>query len=193
MVKLHLGCNTKKIPGFINVDVVETSATDLVFDLVEINKYIDPTSVDYIYTCHTLEHLSRHNYFQTLSDLYLILKPNGMLRISVPDFEAIARYYVTTGDLNEIRGTLFGGQINEYDYHCWTWDFKSLSEDLNKIGFTNIKRYDPFKTEHSGIRDWSRDFIPRHDKFGKRLPDEEWYRGTLVSLNIEAIKPKDNK
>lgn len=192
MIKLHLGCNNTKIAGYINIDIVETAATDLVLDLVEISNHFGPTSVDYIYTCHTLEHLSRHKYFQTLFDLYNILKFDGMLRISVPDFEAIAKYYVQTGDLNEIRGTLYGGQRNEYDYHKWTWDFKSLSKDLSNVGFTNIKKYDPTTTEHAGIKDWSRDYVPRHDEFGKELPDDRWYQGQLVSLNVEAMKLKDN-
>lgn len=139
MVKLHLGCNTTKIPGFINVDIV---ATDIICDLLDIRKHWAIASVDYIYTCHTLEYLSRHKYFQTLSDL-------------------------------------------------WTWNFKSWSENLSKMGFTNIKKYDPRTTEHAGIRNWSFDYVPRHDEFGKELPDEIWHQGTLVSLNVEAIKPEE--
>lgn len=191
MIKLHLGCNLTKIPGYVNVDIVETEATDLVLDLAEISNYFGSASVDYIYICHTLEHLSRHKYFQTLCDFYYILKTNGMIRISVPDFESLVKYYIQTGDLNEIRGTLYGGQRNEYDYHKWAWDFKSLSEDLNKIGFTNIKKYDANLTDHASIKDWSRDYVPRHDEFGQELVDEVWHQGTLVSLNVEALKPKE--
>ncbi len=191
-VNLHLGCGDKRIDGFINIDAMQTEAADLILNLADIRSQFQDNSVDYIYACHILEHLSRHTYFQVLNDLYQILKPEGMIRISVPDFEALAEYYIETRDLNEIRGTLFGGQRDQFDFHCWTWDFKSLSEDLRKIGYQNIQRYDPFQTPHAHIRDWSRDYVPRHDQDGNQLSDEVWFQGKLVSLNIEAKKPSQS-
>lgn len=193
MINLHLGCGEKKIDGFINVDALPTSAADLVCGIQELKNYFESNSVDYIYACHVLEHFSRHEYFSILQDLYQILKPQGMIRISVPDLEALMEYYVATKNLNEVRGTIFGGQRNSLDFHCWGWDFESLKNDLTAIGFTNIQRYDPFNTSHTNVRDWSKDFVPRHDAHGNQLPDEIWFQGKLVSLNVQAIKPGECK
>lgn len=187
-INLHLGCGNKSIDGFINIDALKTDETDLVLDLKDITKYFSNNSVDYIYACHIIEHLSRHTYQDVLKNLYYILKPGGLIRISVPDFEALAGYYIETKNLNEIRGTLFGGQKDEFDYHKWTWDFDSLQAELSSVGFNNIKRYDPHTTSHANIRDWSIDYVPRHDLNGNRLTDEVWFTGKLVSLNIEAAK-----
>jgi len=191
-MKLHLGCGPKKIEGFVNIDIYETDATDLICDIKDLHTKFEKNSVDYIYACHVLEHFSRHEYKDVLSTLLDLLAPGGMLRISVPDFEGLIRHYNETGDLSEIRGTMFGGQRNPYDYHCWGWDFNQLQKDLSEMGFVNIKRYDPFTTSHANVRDWSRDYVPRHDEDGNELPDEIWHKGTLVSLNVEAVKPPRN-
>jgi hypothetical protein len=51
-----------------------------------------------------------------------------------------------------------------------------------------VNKYDWQQTEHSHIRDWSCDYLPRHDKNENELSDDEWFKGKLVSLNVEAIK-----
>lgn len=188
MLNLHVGCNHIHIDGFVNIDALSTEAADFVCDIRYLSKYFKNESVDYIYTCHVLEHISRHEYKKVLQDFYSLLKPGSLVRISVPDFQALIEYYMKIGDLNEIRGTLFGGQKNVYDYHKWTWDFKSLEADLKEAGFHNIQRYDPNTTSHAHIRDWSRDYVPRHDANGQELSDDKWMLGKLVSLNVEAQK-----
>ena len=187
-MKLHLGCGPKKIPGFVNVDIYETSATDLVCDIKDLHTKFPTGSVEYIYACHVLEHFSRHDYKDVLKILYDLLAPNGMIRLSVPDFKNLIKYYNETGDLSEIRGTLYGGQRNVHDNHCWAWDLKELEKDLTEVGFKSIREYDAFDTEHSDLRDWSRDYVPRHNENGDELSDSIWHQGILVSLNVEALK-----
>ena len=86
---------------------------------------------------------------------------------------------------------MFGGQKNEYDYHYFGHDFNSLKKDLEEIGFINIRRFDWRKVDYE-IKDWSRDYLPKHYENGEMIPDDEWYKGTLVSLNIEAEKINEN-
>ena len=143
-------------------------------------------TIDLIYSCHMIEHVSRHDYKNVLQRWYDLLKDGGIIRLALPDLFALSKYYVENGNIDEVRGCMFGGQKNMYDYHYFGHDFKSLKNDLEDIGFTNVKRFDWRDLDYE-IKDWSRDYLPKH-RNGVMIPDNEWYKGTLVSLNIEATK-----
>ena len=63
-------------------------------------------------------------------------------------------------------------------YHKTCYDFLSMSTLLEQCGFKNVIRYDWRETEHSHIDDHSQAYFPHMDK----------QHGTLVSLNVEAVK-----
>ena len=176
-MKLHLGCGDKIIPNFTNVDIRPMSGVDLVEDVGKLTK-INNNSVKLIYSCHVLEHLGRYDYNKVLSRWFDVLEDGGKLRISVPDFEKVVKYYNKTKDLKKLIGFLYGGQTYKENFHYYTWDFKSLSDDLKSIGFKDVYRYDWRDTEHSNIDDFSQAYIPHMDK----------ENGELMSLNVEAIK-----
>ena len=177
MNKLHLGCGNKIIPNFINIDIRPMRGVDLVDDISEL-KTIDSNSVEVIYACHVLEHLGRNEYKGILSRWFEIIKPGGILRISIPDFEKVVNYYNKTKDLKKLLGFLYGGQTYKENYHYCIWDFKTLSEDLLSIGFNEVYKYNWRETEHSHIDDFSQAYLPHMDK----------ENGELMSLNIEAKK-----
>ncbi len=51
-------------------------------------------TVDYVYSSHFLEHLKKFETEKVVSECYRVLKPGGVLRISVPDLELLATKYV---------------------------------------------------------------------------------------------------
>ena len=178
-IKLHLGCGDRTIPGFVNIDLRYFPGVNDVCDI----RYLHPRkypqeSADLIYCASVLEHLTRWDYKAVLGRWYNILKPGGILRVSVPDFEALCAYYLKTGDLTVIRGPLYGGQDYQENFHYWCWDFSTLSNDLSATGFKKIYRYDWRKTEHGHIDDNSQAYIPHMDKDN----------GFFICLNVEAIK-----
>ena len=63
-------------------------------------------------------------------------------------------------------------------YHKTTYDFTELKSILNECNFLNVDYYDWKNTEHSNFDDHSQAYIPHMDK----------ENGTLISLNIEAVK-----
>lgn len=176
-MKLHLGCGEKYIKGFINVDIRNLATVDVIDDITKLNKF-EKESVELIYASHVLEHIGRRQYMDVLKRWYDVLKPNGILRIAVPDFEKIVEHYNENKDLLILRGLLYGGQTYPQNYHYCIWDFKTLSNDLKTIGFKDVYRYDWRKTEHAEIDDYSQSYLPHMDK----------ENGRLMSLNIEAIK-----
>ena len=101
-----------------------------------------------------------------------------MLRIAVPNFEAIVEEYMSSKNLELVMGLLYGGQNYEYNFHYQAYDFKRLSELLRRAGFSDIKRYD-----------W-REFLPKdYDDFSRAyLPHMDFEHGRLMSLNVVAVK-----
>jgi predicted SAM-dependent methyltransferase len=186
-VKLHLGCGNVHIDGFINIDANYLPAVDIVDNARHLRKF-EENSVDLIYASNVLEHLGRWEFMPALERWYAILKKGGILRVSVPDFEALCEYYLETKDLRTMYCALYGGQDNPGNCHYLCWDFETLKNDLRTAGFVNVRRYDRNKTEHAHVRDWSLNYMPYRNKKNKILPDKEWFKGKFVALNVEAVK-----
>lgn len=178
-MKLHLGCGKKIIPGFKHVDLQDFKHIDYNTSVDKLD-FANDATVDLIYASHLLEHFGRNEYKDVLIEWYRVLKPNGILRIAVPDFNAAVKYYTTEdNNIELLLGLLVGGQKEgEYDYHKMIFDKRLLTKVLFDIGFTSISEYDWRETEHAEIDDFSQAYLPHMDK----------ENGSLMSLNIEAVK-----
>jgi predicted SAM-dependent methyltransferase len=176
-MKLHLGCGKKQIQGFVHVDLEDYPHIDF---RIPVNKltFAPDNSVELIYASHVLEHFGRHEIELVLQEWFRVLRKHGVLRVAVPDFEAVSRRYQQTGELGELIGLICGGQRNQYDFHKIVFDEKLLTGLLRKTGFTSVARYDWRNTEHAWMDDYSQAYLPHMDK----------EHGQLMSLNLEAIK-----
>ena len=179
-LKLHLGCGQKFIPGFEHIDSTNYRHLTHCADISRLPMYRD-NCVDLIYACHVLEHFGRHEYQAVLSEWLRILKPGGILRLSVPDFKVIASLYYKSGledGLSGLVGLVSGGQRDSTDYHKMIFDEHLLTSSLLKVGFSRCATWDWRSTDHFMIDDYSQAYLPHMDKIS----------GTLVSLNLEAFK-----
>ena len=176
-LKLHLGCGDKHIDGYVNIDIRPMESVDKV-DNIKYLRSFKKDSVDVIYSASVLEHFIRWEYKNALRRWYDILKPGGILRVGVPDFESIVNYYLEEKDLEAVMGLLYGGQDYDQNFHYTCWDFNRLEKDLKEIGFRDICRYDWRDTEHSHIDDFSQCYLPHMDK----------KNGMLMHLNVRATK-----
>lgn len=178
MLKLHLGCGKIYIPGFVHIDAIDYPHVDHVASIDRLS-FIEDNSVSLIYACTVLEHFKRRDTINVLKEWYRVLTPGGTLRVSVPDFEALAEIYNKYDkNLKLIIGPLLGRQNYLYNIHYNIFDFKTLKENLEEAGYKNIRRYDWRLTEHAHIDDYSQAYIPHMDK----------ENGILNSLNVEADK-----
>ncbi len=176
-LRLHLGCGRREIPGFYHIDLMPYPHVDHIGAVERLDQFADGT-VTMIYACHVLEHFGRYRVFDVVAEWYRVLRPNGLLRLAVPDFQAAARFYQRDGDIRHVLGLLMGGQTTRYDYHRVIFDETSLGGLLEDVGFRDIRRYDWRQTEHAWLDDFSQAYLPHLDKDA----------GVLVSLNVEAEK-----
>ena len=176
--RLHLGCGKKVIPGWINIDAAPQFFNVHLDDVSTLNT-VDDATAEEIYACHVLEHFGRNEVGSVLETWFRKLKPGGVIRVSVPNIEAVFEKYQQGVPLSSLLGLLYGGQRNEYDYHKIGFDFNSLSFIMSSVGFVGIQKYEWQSLEHSNIDDYSQAYLPHMDK----------ENGTLMSLNVEAIKP----
>jgi len=176
-MNLHLGCGKRFIPGFVHIDAIDYPHVDHVATIDNLS-FLGDDSADLIYNCHVLEHFKRRDVSRVLKEWHRVLKPGGILRISVPDFSQICEVYRRFQRLDLVVGPIFGRQDYLYNIHYNIFDEASLKSSLQDAGFTNIHRYDWRQTEHADIDDFSQAYIPHMDK----------EKGILISLNVECTK-----
>jgi predicted SAM-dependent methyltransferase len=138
-VKLHLGCGKNHFDGYINIDLRQTSATDLECDISKLP--FDDASVQLIETYHVIEHLPRHDVPKALDEWHRVLVEDGQLIIECPDFDGAVMEYI---DGNESRiDNIFGLQRFEGDTHLFGYNLKRLRDLLERAGFKEIKGREP--------------------------------------------------
>lgn len=177
-MKLHLGCGKRFIPGFVHIDAVDYPHIDHVASIDNLS-FVADASIDLIYNCHVLEHFKRRDVERVLREWFRVLRPGGVLRVSVPDFAALCEIYRRTGAIDLVIGPLFGRQDYLYNIHYNVFDEASLAALLARCGFAEVRRYDWRETEHAAIDDYAQAYWPHMDKD----------HGVLVSLNVECRKP----
>jgi len=146
-MKLHIG-GTEHKEGWTLVNKLSSVNPDIIGDISDLS-FIEEGSVDLIYASHVLEHVPQPKMIDTLKGLYRILKSNGgRLCLSVPDLDILCRLFVRSDiDINvrfHVMRMMYGGQINEFDYHYFGWNIEFMSYYLNSVGFKKLERVDAF-------------------------------------------------
>ncbi len=174
-MKLNLGCGATVVDGWVNVDYslgAKLSKVPLftlvnkrlgIFSLTWDNRIFlhdltqvfpwDPATVDYCYSSHTLEHLTREQGLFFLRETFRVLKSGGIIRIVVPDLASMVRKYLS-GEIRadhflEEMGVLYGTQkmglkkilspFYEFPHKCM-YDTPTLMELMAEVGFAVAKR-----------------------------------------------------
>lgn len=185
-MKLHLGCGKRFIPGFIHIDKSYYDHIDHFTDVSDL-RIIKNGSCSLIYASHVLEYFDFQEARAVLIEWFNKLEKGGILRISLPDFNALIKVYdLTNNNIDKIIGPLFGrieiedvtlGELKTV-YHKTVFNEKKLLNLLKECGFVDIRKYDWKTTIHKDYDDHSQAYYPHMDK----------ENGLQISLNIEAIK-----
>lgn len=182
-MKLHLGCWHRQIPGFVHVDLCDLPHIDHKHRIDEL-PFIADGAAELIYCSHAFEYFDRVEAVRVLAEWRRVLAPGGVLRLAVPDFEALIQVYQRSGAIERVLGPLYGRmEIATQDgprwlFHKTCYDERSLGQLLQDNGFETPQRWDWRTTEHAQIDDHSQAYFPHMDKD----------KGVLVSLNLQAVR-----
>ncbi|MCS6959245.1 MAG: methyltransferase domain-containing protein [Pseudanabaenaceae cyanobacterium SKYGB_i_bin29] len=172
-MKLHIG-GREKHPDWKILDVEPRPEVDFVADATNLSQF-PSNSCDAIYASHVLEHFHHGisgEVLNVLKEWYRVLKPGGIIYLSVPDLDKLCWLYTRPGISFEeklrIMAILYGTQTNIYDVHKVGFDYQILYYYLSMAGFINIQQVERFNI----FNDCSNFCI----------------RGELISLNVVATK-----
>ena len=179
MIKVNMGCGWRNFGrDWIHIDGGDYAHLD--YKSLEYLEFEDNT-VDLIYASHVIEYFDRYEVEDLLREWRRALKTSGVLRLAVPNFEALSALYVNKAiPLEKALGPLYGRMPMEDSiiYHKTTYDFESLRTVLENCGFSNVVKYNWRETDHAQFDDHSQAYIPHMDK----------ENGVCISLNVECIK-----
>ena len=156
ILRLNLGGATNPLPDYMIIDrAIGKQAYPL--------DYPDG-AVDEVRASHLLEHFSHHQTLAVLRDWVRVLKPDGLLKIAVPDFDWIVeKYHSEDAGQYPLEGYLMGSQYGDDDgAHMAIFNEKKLRALMEAAGLIEIERWEGDKEDCSGLS---------------------------VSLNLQGIKP----
>lgn len=170
-MKLHIGSKVRS-EGWKTLDIDPGPEVDYVGDCRSLPQFSDG-SIETIYASHVLKHVPYRQTMFVLKEWFRVLKPRGMAMIAVPDLEALSRLYLDLQtrpqDRLFVMQMMFGGQVDDHDFHFVGFNAELLDNWLLQAGFVEMTRV--------------RDFGVFKDTSVMQ------YRGVPISLNVMARKP----
>jgi predicted SAM-dependent methyltransferase len=175
-VYLNIGSGHVTHPSFINVDALVARHIHFIRPVDDLRPFPDD-SVDLAYVSHCLEHFGHSKVNEVLAEWRRILKPGGVLRIGVPDFDQLIALYEASGrDMEAIQVVLMGGQTYPLNAHYTAFTRKSLTDRLRVVGFTQVRHWERNTDELTSLPDFT------------GLEATVGGRTIVLSLNLEAVK-----
>ena len=157
--KLHIGCGTHVLPGWLNADSYIQDPTLPVcrFDAAQRFPFADETFA-YVFSEHMIEHISYSAGRHMLSECLRVLRPGGVLRLSTPDLDFLLdlrrpdksplqleyiRWAAETNTpgvpdpTNEVF--LINNFVRDWG-HTFIYDEKTLVQSLQATGFRQLRK-----------------------------------------------------
>jgi predicted SAM-dependent methyltransferase len=93
MKLLNLGCGQRFHKDWTNLDFSSNNENVISCNLLKGIPFGD-NEFNVVYHSHLLEHFSKNQGENFMKECYRVLKPEGILRIAVPDLEQIVKEYL---------------------------------------------------------------------------------------------------
>jgi len=144
MVRLNVGAGDKNITGYTNIDIK---------DGIDARKLpYEDGSVDEVYASHLLEHFDYDNEVDAvLKEWARVLRPGGLMRISVPD---VQKYIAVRNETNSflLDRMFLGGHKDANDRHGSVFDATKLRQVMGTAGIGDVSTFEPFADDCSKIQ-----------------------------------------
>ena len=140
-MKLNLGCGSKKLDGYTNVDKFDYYKPDIVQDLETFPYPFKDDSVDEILLSHVLEHIGQtpEIYLKIIKEFYRVCHHGSLIKIFVPH----PRHDNFLSDPTHVRPiTVSGLQLFDKELNL-KWQKKNAANTplalINKVDFKIIR------------------------------------------------------
>jgi predicted SAM-dependent methyltransferase len=168
LLKINLGSYKDMFYyGWLNCDILDLTefASSQAYSFI----HMDATkpfpwkdeAVDLVFTSHLIEHFTRDEGRGFLKECYRVMKPGGVIRISVPNTRLITKDYLE-GNITEYRYVNVGVERATDDAeayyelllrnHKTVYDEASLSKMLQEIGFKNVTHVSAFESHSIAMK-----------------------------------------
>lgn len=166
--KLQLGTSNSPIIGWLNTDVLPTNRRVAYLDATRRFPFNDDI-FDYVYSEHMIEHIEHQSAVFMLRECFRVLKPGGKIRISTPDLKvytslqskektASQNFYVDwvterfMPDVDYCKEVFLINNAFRAWGHQFLYDRETLKVTMTRIGFEDIKYYQPGVSDDENLR-----------------------------------------
>jgi predicted SAM-dependent methyltransferase len=152
--RLHVGCGSVRLDGWVNVDRFPSPAADFVYDV----RYGMPLrELSYVYAEHFIEHLGYLDAMKFLRDCRGALGVNGVLRLSTPNLDWVYRTQYHPGewkaDAEAVRDCFWMNKAFRAWGHQFLYNMQTLRSALREAGFATIVARSFRESSHEALRD----------------------------------------
>jgi predicted SAM-dependent methyltransferase len=158
--RLNWGCGAVGEPGWINSDQKDGPGIDISCDIRD-SLPLESESIDYIVSIHALPEVPYHDLIPVLEELRRVLKPRGVLRLSLPDLDKAIRayqrndreYFLIPDEEVKSIGAKLIVQLIWYGWSRTLFTYDFIEEILLKAGFKCVSqcRYQKTNSPYPGI------------------------------------------
>jgi predicted SAM-dependent methyltransferase len=148
-LKLHIGCGTVYLDGWVNIDL-DAPKADLLLDITK-GLPLGQGSARIIYHEHVMEHITVDQGAFCLKDWFRVLEPGGVVRIATPDLAYVVEKYM--GDdwreqswlklpeyaFIKTRAEMLNVSMRWWD-HQYLYDGEELERRMREAGFKTVRR-----------------------------------------------------
>lgn len=97
-------------------------------------------SVNYIFSSHFVEHLTRPQCVIVLSEALRVLHSDGVIRIGAPDLEVAIDLYAHGEQRRMLDDFFYRPETGRLAQHRYMYDFSLLADILHEVGFVSVER-----------------------------------------------------
>jgi predicted SAM-dependent methyltransferase len=185
--RLQVGSGQVRLPGWLNTDILWGNF------YLDISRRLPLPGATFLYAFgeHVIEHITERQGVELLRELYRVLRPGGVVRMTTPDLKKIIALYedrnpaITraeyalfldqmTGKLNDRACQIFNNYMRLWG-HLHVYDEEDLAAKMRGVGFERVIRCNPGQSEHEVLQGVEHHGLP--------------WQNDAEAMCLEATKP----